>query len=381
MNIEKNYHTVSVSGNDTDISLIRLICRDGFSLTLSSLGASIRQIEYPAGPEHLKNIALSFAEDSAYLSNPLYAGATLAPAAGRISRGLLPLGGRICRLSKNENNCHTLHGGFQNASFQNWQLLSADQKEDSASVSFGCVLPDGLDGFPGNRRIKAIYTLTEAHRLTLQYEAVSDQDTYFNLSNHCYFNLSGDFSRPAVSHLLQIRADRYIRNAPDFIPEEIASVAGTPFDFRQPRSLEAQQKTYPDDIQLAWNRGYNHGFLLNHGTSPALAAASPQNSSSAPAEASVFSHTGQPDLICTLPGSSLRLSVSSDAPCMILYSGGYIEEGLSLAEGQRSVPSCALAFEFQDYPDAPGGHDFPYHITPAGKCWERTICYQFDTLS
>lgn len=352
MIIKKTALPLSGFGNFTDIIAVHLACQDGFSVSLTSLGASIRQIKCPSSNGDLKNIALSFAEESAYLSNPLYAGATLAPTAGRISRGLLPLENRVYNLSKNENNRHNLHGGFQNASFQNWQLLSAEQKEDQAEISFGLTLPDGLDGFPGNRQLKAVYTLTEEHRLTLKYEAVSDQDTYFNLSNHCYFNLSGDFSHAATAQLLQIHADRYVCNAPDFIPEGTAAVEGTPFDFRHPKSLDQQLSAFPENIQLIRNQGYNHGFVLTHADQ-------------------------EPDLACALPDSSLQLFISSDAPCMVLYSGGYIEEGLKLADGQRSAASCALAFEFQDYPDAPGGHGFPYSITPAGKLWERTICYHF----
>lgn len=359
-----------------DYCLVTLACKDGFSVSLCSLGASIRRIAYPLPSGGFKNIALSFDQDSAYLSNPLYAGAVLAPCAGRISRGRLPLGpeGTVCTLSRNENGRHTLHGGPHNASFQNWTLLSLSQTETSARASFGLTLRDGLDGFPGNRRLKAVYTLNEQHVLTLKLEAVSDRETYFNLSNHCYFHLSGDFSRPASEHLLQIRADRYIRNAPDFIPEEEADVTGTPFDFRRPRTLKEQSKNWPSDLQLAWNRGYNHAFILKRDPS----SDSLRFSDEAADGASGPTQPLPPDLVCTLPQSPGRLCISSDAPCMVLYSGGYIQEGLALADGQFSHPGCALAFEFQDYPDAPGGHGFPYRTTPAGALWERTIRYSFQ---
>lgn len=340
----------------SNISMIRLTCQDGFFVSFLTVGAAIRQIGFCSCTDHLQNLALSFQQEETYLSNPLYAGATLAPTAGRISHGQLPLGTNLFSLSKNENDVHCLHGGFENASFRNWDLRSAAVNDSGeAKVSFSCTLPDGLDGFPGNRRITVTYTLTEDHALTVFYEAVSDQDTYFNLSNHSYFNLSGDFSHSALDHALQIHADRYLCNAPDFIPEGIADVTGTPFDFRQPIAPSAQCLKYPDDVQLQRNQGYNHGFILNHATD-----------------------TDSPDLICTSPDGSAQMTVSSDAPCMVLYSGGYIDGTFSLITGQTSVPSCALAFEFQDYPDAPGGHGFPYRITPAGDTWTRRICYHFS---
>ena len=353
MQISKSVLTDTHFSNHPKNYMLRLICEDGFFVSLLGTGASIRQIGFPSRQMDLQNLALSFSQESTYFSNPLYAGATLAPTAGRISHGSLPVGDHLYKLSRNESGIHSLHGGFENASFRVWELHSASvTPSGDAQVSFTCTLPDGLDGFPGNRHITVTYTLTEAHQLTMDYNAISDQDTYFNISNHSYFNLSGDFSRPATDHILQIHADRYICNAPDFIPEETADVTGTPFDFRHPLALSAQLQKYSGDIQIRRNQGYNHGFLLNHSSD-------------------------SPDLLCTLPDGSVQIAVASDAPCMVLYSGGYIDDRQQLINGQYTVPSCALAFEFQDYPDAPGDHGFPYHITKANTPWKRQIRYQF----
>lgn len=364
MQIQKTAITLSQSSEKqekTEAFLFRLTCQDGFFVSLFTVGASIRQIGFSSQESHLQNLALSFLQEEDYFSNPLYAGATLAPTAGRISLGILPVENRLYTLSRNENGIHSLHGGFHNASFRNWEVCETSVTSSSeARVVFTCTLPDKLDGFPGNRKIIVTYTLTETHQLTIDYKAVSDQDTYFNISNHSYFNLSGDFSRTATDHILQINADRYICNSPDFIPEGTAGAADTPFDFRQPVSLLEQLQKYPENIQIQRNLGYNHGFILNHAS-----------------ENAVLSDPGSPDLVCTLPDGSVAMSVHSDAPCMVLYSGGYIDDSLKLINGQHTVPSCALAFEFQDYPDAPGNHDFPYHITKANTPWKRQICYQF----
>ena len=374
----KEYHTV------------KLTCNDGFSVILCSIGASIRQILFPSADGVLKNIALAFEQDSAYFGNPLYAGATLAPCAGRISHGKLPINGKVYSLSLNENDTNTLHGGFHNASFKNWELVSAEvsnedigvnidtnintyfnaridsdilSNSETATVVFKILLEDGLDGFPGNREIKAVYTLKEDHTLTLKYEAVSDKDTYFNISNHTYFNLTGDFSKSVLDHRLQIQADQYILNTPEFIPEGISKVDETPFDLRQSVILQEQIKAYPDDVQIKRNRGYNHEYILNHNIST--------TSQTAPAT------DNKPDLICTSPNGSLELQISSDSPCVVVYSGGYFETGIELKEGQTTSPDCALAFEFQDYLDAPSGHGFPYNIVHAGEIWKREIRYRF----
>lgn len=333
-------------------TLLSLICKDSFQVTLNSIGASVRSIGYTDSAGKFKNIAFSFAVDSDYTGNPLYAGATLGPCAGRISGGLLSLSAKNYSLTRNEKNKHCLHGGIHSVSFINWTLVSVQKKETSAEVLFQCTLPDNCDGFPGNRTFSVSYLLNESHELTVRYRAVSDKTTYFNMSNHSYFNLSGNFEENVYDHLLQIHADTYIYNNDEFIPEGTAPVENSPFDFREPVPLIQQMKAFPNNPQLTVSHGYNHAFLLN--------------------KSNEF-----PQLIFTSPDSTQKLFISSDAPCVVVYSGGFIESGLRLSGNQISCPGCAAAFEFQDYPDAPGNHGFPFHYTEAGKEWTRYIKYNF----
>ena len=393
-----------------DACCVYLAVPGGVTVILSSVGAAVRAVLCPRPDGSLKNIALSFADDGALAGNGLYAGAVLAPAAGRISGGRLPVAGRTCALTRNENGVHTLHGGSENASFRNWTLEETACMPEGAGARFSLTLPDGLDGFPGNRQLCADYRLSPEGELTLVLTGTSDKETYFNLSSHCYFNLSGCFGRDACDHALQINAGRFVTNRPDFIPSGTAPAAGTPFDFTSSRTLRSQLEAFPGDGQIAANCGWNHGFVFNEKRVGA-------------------------DALCTLPGTGAALAMDSDAPCMVLYSGGYIPEGLTLLSGvtaqgaarlaralgrgdaeeresvpdgaqsepaaeesggaalhsglcaglfpageietQRSVPACALAFEFQDYPDAPGGHGFPYRTARAGETVSRRIRWCF----
>ena len=172
-------------------TLLSLTCKDSFQVTLNSIGASIRSIGYTDSAEKFKNIALSFASDSDYTGNTLYAGATLGPCAGRISNGWLSLPAKKYHLTRNEKNRHCLHSGIHSVSFINWTLVSVREEDTCAEALFQCTLPDCCDGFPGNRTFSVSYLLNEAHELTVRYRAVSDKTTYFNMSNHSYFNLSG----------------------------------------------------------------------------------------------------------------------------------------------------------------------------------------------
>ena len=354
MNIIKQKNTCFPFISKNPSYNITISCDDGFQLTLNSVGASIRQLIYPFPDGSLRNIVLSFADDTTYLSNSLYAGATLAPCAGRISHGCLPIENTIYSLSRNENNIHTLHGGSHNASFANWNLRSVHAATGRADITFDILLPDGLDGFPGNRKITACYTLLENHTLTVFYEAFSDKCTYFNISNHTYFNLNGDFSIPVYDHTLRLQAESYTRNGIDFIPECISPVENTPFDFRKPVSLSTYIEKFTSNDQLIHNKGYNHAFVLTHPSDCA-------------------------DLYCTAAHSPVQLTAMSDSPCMVLYTGGFIEPGLSLSHNQKSISSCAMAFEFQDYPDASGKHNFPFLITQANEKWSRTITYKLSS--
>lgn len=333
-------------------TLLSLTCKDSFQVTLNSIGASIRSIGYTDSAEKFKNIALSFASDSDYTGNTLYAGATLGPCAGRISNGWLSLPAKKYHLTRNEKNRHCLHSGIHSVSFINWTLVSVREEDTCAEALFQCTLPDCCDGFPGNRTFSVSYLLNEAHELTVRYRAVSDKTTYFNMSNHSYFNLSGNFEESVYDHLLQIHAHSYIYNDDEFIPEGIAPVENSPFDFRKPVSLTRQMKAFSDNAQLTVSHGYNHAFLLNK-------------------------NNELPQLVFTSPDSAKKLFISSDAPCVVVYSGGFIESGLPLSGNQISCPGCAAAFEFQDYPDAPGNHGFPFHYTEAGKEWTRYIKYSF----
>lgn len=189
--------------------LLSLTCKDSFQVTLNSIGASIRSIGYTDSAEKFKNIALSFALfDSDYTGNTLYAGATLAS----VPEEFPPMAFFTCKninLTRNENR-HCLHSGIHSVSFINWTLVSVREEDTCAEALFQCTLPDCCDGFPGNRTFSVSYLLNEAHELTVRYRAVSDKTTYFNMSNHSYFNLSGNFEESVYDHLLQIHAHSYI---------------------------------------------------------------------------------------------------------------------------------------------------------------------------
>lgn len=321
------------------------------AVVLSSCGAAIHGI-YDRG----ENLTLTL---SSPCRNPLYAGATLAPNAGRLSDGRLLLPDGPVPLSKNDGQ-HQLHGGFHNLSFCNWAVADIKKAPDAGSVTFFCCLPDGIDGYPGNRSFTVCYTFTNDHALMVRYHAESDRPTYINMANHAYFNLSGDFTSSVLSHRLQIAAARYTTLRPDHIPSGIAPCAGSPFDFSHPCTLEEQAQKYPCHPQLEIGHGYNHGFLLD-----------------SPCDFSVMQKDAGPCLTLEEPVSGRMLRVYTDAPCIVVYSGGFIGDALVLEDGVRTADSCAVAIECQDLPDTPSLAPERMRLTTPVQPFDRTIVYQF----
>lgn len=354
------------SNNNTEVSRVILEDEKRMQVTLLTYGAALSHLMIPNRNGLLENVVLGYQTDSSYQNNPLYAGATLAPTAGRIKGAELPIHSRLCRLSQNDGS-HNLHGGFENASFQNWSIKTYEESPDSCSVTFKLHLPDGLDGFPGNRNFSVSYTLKRPGILEVAYEAESDMPTYFNPSNHAYFNLSGDFTRSGLEQELRIYAALYVANDKEHIPAAILPCAGTAFDFSTPIAPATQMQTFPENGQLKNARGYNNAFLLDD--FPAYET---------PASASLPCARQLKKALSLKDNASGRsLTLFTDAPAVVLYTGGYIGDGHLLTGNTISSNSCAIALEAQDIPDVPHIAPEQYHLTAPGERFRRTILYVF----
>lgn len=352
MYIQKIIHKID---SQTDIKEYILQNKHGMIVKILSYGATIKEINLPNSDKSIENIVLSFQNKEQYRNNPLYCGAVLGPNAGRIANAQLPVDDKIYPLSTNDGR-HNLHGGFHNISFMNWKELYFYKNNSAAFLTLSTFLPDGTDGFPGNRRIQVTYELREDDQLFLNFSAHSDKPTYFNLSNHIYFNLSGNFEKSALDQFLECNASYYTHNNKEHISTEICSVKNTPFDFQIITSLNEQINQYSTSEQLSNSEGFNHGLVCN--------LSSLKN----------ISHMLTLWDKCT----SRKMHLYSDAPCVVLYSGGYIDTSYLLHGASHSSKSCAIALEAQDLPNSPWGYSYPYTITPKNSLYTRTICYRFD---
>lgn len=323
------------------------ISSDSLEVAVSAVGAGIRAVRLKKRPFASKNVVLSFLHPQDYFRNPLYAGATLAPSAGRVKDGALCLGGSMLQLSKNENHRTHLHGGPHHLSFLRWETLQLT----ASDALFRASLPDGLDGYPGNRTFSVSYNVT-GHRLTMRYCMVSDRPTYVNMSNHAYFNLNGFSAGAKASGLEQYfhtTAAQAVRNDEEHIPMQLTDVGRTPFDFSSCRLIKDNVNTFAAHPQLRTARGYNHYFLVRE-TRGAAAC-------------SLFSSD-----------KKLEMRVFTDAPAFVLYTGGFIDHSNRLLTDDGSVlstsPGCAVAIE-------PSSLPLPLFPAEGYTVWERCIALEW----
>ena len=233
-------------------------------------------------------------------------------------------------------------------SFVPWKTGPVIRSEEESSLALFAVAEHERDGYPGNREFTVTYTLDNENRITIRYQIKTDRTTCVSVSNHTYWNLSGDFGRSALFQELEIDADSVYFNDDEHIALSSRSVKDSPFDFRSPSRIESKIAKAPEHPQLLIGRGYNHAYVLNNNPSP---------------------------IKLRDPLSGRRLSIHTDYPSCIFYSGGFIGSGIELPDHQHTSPSCAVAIEAQELPAGFFDHTLELH---PGQTRERFICYAFD---
>lgn len=301
----------------------------GISATVSELGATLRSLCVPDREGQIANILVGFKSPEQWLNNGPFFGTTVGRYANRIAGGKFPLGGKEFQLAVNNAPNH-LHGG--NMGFD--KLVWKTEAVSGTSVRFSLLSPDGDEGYPGNLGVSVEYTLG-ADSLTWIATAATDKATPVNLTNHAYFNLTGDSSKSVLGLTLQINAAGYLPVDGNNIPTgELAPVASTGFDFTIPASIGAN---------LGKNgSGFDHTFVLD----------GPQE----------IRH------VATLrdPASGRTMELSTNQPGVQLY--------LSSPFGNENSAVC---LEPQKYPDSPNHPDFPSCILNPGETYSHTIVLRF----
>ena len=328
--------------------------RAGTAIRFIPLGGIITAIEVADRTGRHDNIVLAFADLGQYASQTIYLGATITGRyANRIANARFVLDGNEYRLAPTDGTS-CVHGGRIGFDKRVWSVEpSADDPGRAALLRY--TSPDGEEGFPGKLDIAVRYTLSDNNSFRIDYSATTDAPTIVNLTNHAYFNLRGLPSGDILGHVLEIAADRYTPADDILIPTgEIAIVAGTPFDFRQPRAIGDRIRTpHP---QIIAGRGYDLNYVLD-GAFAALAFA-----------ARLYD-----------PASGRIVELHTTEPGLQLYTGNLLHGTLIGAGGRLFRQSDGLCLEPHHYPDSPNRPNFPSPILRPGEMYRSSTVYRFYT--
>lgn len=320
----------------------------GMKAGVINYGAILVNLFVPDEVGNVADVVLGFDTLEKYFDNGCFFGATIGPNANRVGKAAFVLDGNSYQLDANdgENNLHSHRElGYHK---RIWEA-----SEGESSVQFFLEDEDGNMGFPGNKKIRVTYTLTEDNALEIHYEAESDKNTIINMTNHTYFNLAGHNKGKIYDHVLELRASSYTPVLSGSIPTgEIASVAGTPFDFTKAKKIGKEIDN--DDEQLKITGGYDHNWVID-GEDGAL----------------------KEFAVLTDPVSGRCLKAYTDLPGVQFYAGNFIDQQVGKENAEYGARS-ALCLETQYFPDTANQPDFPSAVFGPEKKYRSTTIYKFS---
>lgn len=323
---------------------------NGMVLGISNYGGLITSIQVPDRDGNVEELTLAFDSVGEYRMRPFY-GAVIGRYGNRIGGARFSLDGQEYRLAAN-NGSHHLHGGPTGFHTKIWSAEPFN-RPDGAGVVLSYTSPDGEEGYPGEVEVQVTYTLTTDNAIAIDYRATTDRPTHINLTNHAYFNLAGAGEGTHVDHLLMINATRYTPTDASLIPTgELAPVAGTPLDFRQPSRIGDRLEA--DHPEIRTGSGYDHNFVIaRQGDGLELAAR------------------------LSDPSSGRVMEVLTTEPGIQFYSGNW-GRPIPGRNGTTYPRWGGLALETQHFPDSPNKPNFPSTVVRPGEEYRSTTVYRFS---
>ncbi len=325
---------------------------EGVCLRVTNYGARLVSLWVPGRDGHAEDIVLGFDDAQSYAQSPAYFGATVGRYGNRIARGQFTLQGRDCRVDCNEGLNH-LHGGRHGWDSRRWDVEAGE-----ASVTFRTRSAPGEMGFPGGCDVASTYALF-GRSLRITMEAMPSETTVINMVHHSYFNLAGHASGDVLSHQMRLPSDYYTPVDGDLLATgEVLTVDGTPYDFRELRSIGASAGSGPTSNSAISSRGgveYDHNWCLRGGGVDLSEAAE------------VFD-----------PVSGRRMHLSTSEPGLQMYTGGYLDDRIVGKDDSRYCKNAGFTLETQKFPDSPRFSHFPTATVRAGDNYRHTMLFEFS---
>lgn len=328
-----------------EVFLYTLVNTKGTKVKISNYGGIVTSWVAKDKNDVASNILLGFDSLSGYLAKPPYFGALIGRYGNRIAKGKFKIDTVTYTLATNNAPNH-LHGG--NKGFDKVVWDAAVESDSTPVLLLSYFSKDGEEGYPGNLKVNVRYTLTDDNELKIEYNAETDKATFINLTNHAYFNLTGDAGNTILDHKLQVDADNYTPVDSTLIPTgEIKTVKNSPFDF-----------TTTEKIGLridAVKGGYDHNFVLNKKDASLTRVASLSEDK-----------TGR------------VLEVFTTEPGLQFYSGNFLDGTFKTSAGKAINQHTALCLETQHFPDSPNEPGFPSTLLRPGQKYHTVTVYKLS---
>ena len=347
----------TIDGKPT--ALYTLKNASGAEVCVTNLGGRIVSIWVPDRYGEFKDVVLGFDNVKAYANRdgktPSDFGAAIGRYANRIGGGKFTLDGVEYVLPQN-NYGHCLHGG---PTGWQYQVYTATQTADN-SVTMEIVSPDGDNNFPGEVKAKVTYTLTDQNALEIEYSATTDKPTVINMTNHSYFNLSGDPTQTILNDSLYLNSTSTTPIDETFMTTgEIADIIpGSAFDFTKFKTIG--QDIEAEDQQVKYGLGFDHNWVLN-----------------------TKGNIDVPAAVLFSPASGIKLSVFTTEPGVQVYAGNFLDGTAVGKKGIKYEKRTGICLETQKYPDTPnkeGKDGWPSCVLRPGETYNSRTIFQFGTL-
>lgn len=324
----------------------------GMEVTVTNYGGRIQSIIVPDKDGVPRDVVLGFDTVEEYYpeNNASDFGAAIGRYANRISGGRLVIDGTEYALPRN-NGRNCLHGGPTGWQYQPYTVVESGP----AMIRLRMDSPDGDNAFPGAVTAFVTYTLTDDNRIDISYEATTTAPTVINMTNHSYFNLSGDPASHCIEDdFLYINSSAFTPTDFSLIPTgEILPTEGTPLDFSMIHRIGDEIEM--DFEALKFAGGYDHNWILDtKGDDGAIAA----------------------ELYCEKTG--IVLDVYTDEPGIQVYSGNFLDGTVTGKGGVKYARRAGICLETQHYPDSPNRPEFPSTVLRPGETYTSHCVFAFS---
>ena len=336
----------------TAVDLYALKNLNGMIVKITNYGAAIVSWSSPDKNGKYEDIVLGCDSVSGYESGVPYFGAIVGRYGNRIAKGKFMLEGKKYNLAVNNGENH-LHGGLKGFDKVIWNVQTINGDEPALKLTY--LSKDMEEGYPGNLMVEVVYTLQKDNALKIDYKATTDKTTVVNLTNHAYFNLTGNPNNTILDHTLVLNCDKFLPIDKGLIPTRIKSVANTDFDFLKPHAIGERINDSVGDVQIKFGGGYDHAWILTDTLKNLRQAA-----------------------ILSEPNSGRVMEVLTTEPAIQFYTGNFLDGTIKGKGGIIYKYRTGICLETEHYPNSPNQSQFPTTVLSPNEVYHTTTVYKFS---